>query len=286
MIRATQGDVNDIMSTFIRLACSVPILSEFWSAKPHFRDKLKLFTKIVRNKRKIVSATSYLEQFAMISTLLNSSIPGAVVECGTYQGGSAANLSLACKLSGRRLIVCDSFKGLPEPSHEDSRHRVLAADEMHVYAKGNWRGSLELVKHNIERFGSIDVCTFVEGYFQETLPHFSERVAFVFCDADLTDSVRTCIKYLWPLMSDGATFFTHEAHHMEIAELFFDRVWWNHEMASVPPGLVGAGSGLGLTPQVGGFLGSCIGYTVKNPTFHKESLETGRPEQWSETVSS
>jgi predicted O-methyltransferase YrrM len=269
----------------MRLASCIPILKEYFSGKLPLRDKLRLFAQVVRSKRKIVSATGFLEQLTMISALLKSSVPGVVVECGTYQGGSAASLSLACRLSGRRLFVFDSFEGLPLPSQEDARHNVLIAQEVHVYAKGNWSGSLELVKHNIEHYGAIEVCTFVKGYFQDSLPRFSEPVAFVFCDVDLKDSARTCIGYLWPMMTDGATFFTHEAHHMEIAELFFDRVWWKQEMSCVPPGLVGAGSGLGLTPQPGGFLGSCIGYTVKNPTLRTESLEIGVRERLTRPVS-
>jgi O-methyltransferase len=43
------------------------------------------------------------------------STPGSVVECGCYVGGSTANLSLVCAATGRKLIIFDSFQGLPEP---------------------------------------------------------------------------------------------------------------------------------------------------------------------------
>ena len=38
---------------------------------------------------------------------------GVVVECGCFQGGSATNLSLVCKLADRELVLYDSFEGLP-----------------------------------------------------------------------------------------------------------------------------------------------------------------------------
>jgi hypothetical protein len=56
--------------------------------------------------------------------------------------------------------------------------------------------------------------------------------------------------------------FTDEAHHFEIASLFVDRQWWGSEIGAEPPGLVGAGNGLGLFLQEGGF-SSSLGYTVK-----------------------
>ena len=128
---------------------------------------------------------------------------------------------------------------------------------------------------NIGKFGSLKLCTFNKGYFEDTLPLFHEQVAFVFCDADLKESVRTCLRYLWPLMADGGIFFTHEAHHVEIGQLFYDGEMWGGR----PPGLVGAGSGLGISPQRDGFAGSCIGYTVKNPNITMVSHEIGVPER-------
>ena len=84
---------------------------------------------------------------------------------------------------------------------------------------------------------------------------------FAFIDADLTESVKTCVKRLWPMLRSDCRMYVHEAHHREIAALFYDREFWS-EMGSEPPGLIGGGSGLGLsvhqlTP---------LGYAVKNPT--------------------
>ena len=47
-------------------------------------------------------------------------LKGDVVECGCYLGGSSVNISLVCALTGRRLLIYDSFEGLPEPSGASS----------------------------------------------------------------------------------------------------------------------------------------------------------------------
>ncbi len=38
---------------------------------------------------------------------------GDVVECGCYAGGSTAKLSIVAKALGKRVLVFDSFEGLP-----------------------------------------------------------------------------------------------------------------------------------------------------------------------------
>jgi len=50
---------------------------------------------------------------------------------------------------------------------------------------------------------------------------------------------------------------------MEIASLFFEKEWWHDNLNCDPPGLIGAGSGLGLLPSTGHFK-SALGYTIKN----------------------
>jgi O-methyltransferase len=240
-----------------------------------FLQKLRILHAIFMVRLKVVRATDIGEQFAIVSAVLNLKSPGAVVECGTYQGASAVGLSVACALTGRKLYICDSFKGLPEPAVGDQDHAIMRDSLIATYQKGSWLGSLEVVRDNIQKYGDLSVCSFIEGYFDRTLPNFSEPVALAFCDVDLVESLKTCMQYLWPLMTDGGLFFAHEAHHYEIASLFYDRQWWS-EMGFQAPGLVGAGSGIGLFLQADGTFGSSLGYTIKNPTATEQSFERGK----------
>ncbi len=239
-----------------------------------------MYLRAFANKVFAPAATSYWELLLITSAILRIEVPGVVVECGCFKGGSAATLSLACRRAKRRLHVFDSFSGLPEPSTEDASHRILSDSEIHKYRKGAFAGSLETVKRNISKHGAIECCQFWPGYFEETMPEFKDRVAVAFLDVDLVDSLRTCIKSLWPLMPDGALLFTHEAHHLEVAKLFHHDEWWRQNVGQDAPGLVGAGSGLGLGlwKNRHGYYGSCLGLVRKNPVVTKVCDEGERAE--------
>jgi O-methyltransferase len=242
-----------------------------------FWKKLRIALHMRANGRRVPTASSYIEHLVMATEILKvpKSLVGVVVECGCYKGGSTANLSLICRAAGRRLVVFDSFRGLPEPRPEDTRHTVHGQREIHRYAEGYWSGSLVEVRKNVALCGDLSVCEFRPGFFDETLPTFTVPVIFAFEDADLRDSVKTCIQYLWPLLEDDCRIYTHEAQHQEVVQLFFDPAIWDGQK---PPGLVGTGTGLGLIPYAGCFRSS-IGYAVKNPSLasFKSSVEHGLP---------
>ena len=136
--------------------------------------------------------------------------------------------------------------------------------EVHTYEKGAWIGTIDEVRGNIAKYGNIDVCEFNIGYFEQTLEALKERCVLAFVDVDLRESLATCLANLWPLLQDECYLFTHEAPHIEISSLFFSDQWWNSRMNCAAPGLVGAGSGLGLLPASGGFR-SDLGYAIKQP---------------------
>lgn len=188
--------------------------------------------------------------------------PGCVVECGCFKGGSTANLSLAAALTGRELHVFDSFEGLPAPEGSDSAHRIPRFAEVHTYEGGMYAGTESEVRANVERHGQIGVCHLHKGWFEQTLPDFEAPLVLAFLDVDLRSSLETCVRALWPQLVPGGRIFVHEAPHLEIASLFFEEAWWRDSLDASPPGLIGAGCGLGLTPGSGGWR-SWIGYTVK-----------------------
>lgn len=278
------GIILKLLKKVVALLSIPIILSEYFRPETgkdyhvSFWAKLKLAYRMRRNRNRITTASHFLEHLLMATEILKipPEIEGCVVECGSFKGGSAANLSLICALCGRKLEVFDSFCGLPAPSKTDSVHFLVGTQEVHTYEKGSWSGTLSEVKNNISRYGDISVCNFNVGYFDQTLPAFHQRCIMAFLDVDLVDSLETCLRYLWPLLQNGCYLFTHEAHHPEIAAFFFAEGWWRSNMNCMVPGLVGSGRGIGLQPAAGGF-GSALGYTVKNPktTEFKVKPQTG-----------
>src|SRR5687767_9684571 len=132
-------------------ALSVPIAGYFLfdghtihpSYRMTVRERIKLALRMYRNTKHIPSATSYRAHLAMAVKLLEipPEVEGVVVECGCWQGGSTANLSLVCDIIGRDLIVYDSFEGLPPPTDADKY-----ANER---TEGLFRGELETVQAHV-----------------------------------------------------------------------------------------------------------------------------------------
>lgn len=184
-------------------------------------------------------------QFAIIAEhLLGLDVPGDMVQCGAFKGGSTAKLSVLAKLTGRRLYVCDSFAGLPDSSENTRRYVAMGDQSDYVFGAGEYSGSLEEVRANVERSGEIGPCTFVQGWFSETLPGLVVQPAFVFTDVDYVSSARDCLRWLWPRLAPGGLWFTHEAMFLTYVEGIMDPDWWLEVLHTAPPVLIGGGSGL------------------------------------------
>ena len=192
--------------------------------------KMKLGLRLFVNTILIQSGSSFRGHLAIALKLLETppDVKGVAVECGTWKGASAANLSVICKLVGRRLKVFDSFQGLPPP------------------LQGLFSGSLEEVKENVRRYGAIECCEFIPGWFDDTLPELNEPVLLAWLDVDLQSSLDTCVKYIWPHLVDEGYMFTDECWKMDYVSLFWSEKWWKQHFDRTPPGLIGAGTGVAL----------------------------------------
>lgn len=204
-----------------------------------FFRKQMLGLRMFLNKLRIPTGTSYKAHLAMALKIIETppNVDGCIVECGTWKGGSAANLSLVCKVTGRKLKIFDSFQGLPEGQAEDRQA---------VYNTGDYCGPLDTVKENIRKYGAIDVCEFVEGWFDQTLPELDEPVLLAFLDVDLELSLETCVRYIWPNLTERGYIFIDEYVDLDYCAIFWSEAYWRKYFDRTPPGLIGSGVGLPL----------------------------------------
>lgn len=193
-----------------------------------------------RNTRKVFTGTSYKAHLAMAAKLFEipPDVEGDVVECGCYFGGSTANLSLACAMAGRKLYVYDSFEGLPAAAEGDK----YALEQ----AEGFLAAEYERVRRTVERLGAIEVCEFRKGWFEDTLPRHGAPVVLCFLDVDYQASLRDCVLNLWPLLTERGHMFIDEYTLVDYCALFFSERFWRMHFDRKPPGLIGAGSGVGV----------------------------------------
>jgi O-methyltransferase len=228
-----------------------------------FKEKLALLYRFNRSFRRINTLSDLREHVELAAAILRTpkETPGCVVEAGCFMGGSTANLSLVCALTGRKLIVFDSFQGLPEPKEYDRWRHSVGDGHTDVYYKGRFAAAQKIVEQNVTRFGRIDVCEFRAGLYDETMPGFSEPVVMAYFDGDLVDSLKPCLAGLWPNLAPGGRLYTHEARNLSFIAIYFDQAWWRENLGEDAPGFVG--SGVGLPLGVSTRWGSDIGYAQK-----------------------
>jgi hypothetical protein len=193
-----------------------------------------------RNCRQIETGTALRAHVAMAAKVFEVPVSqeGVLVECGCWRGGTSTNLSLIAAATGRSLIVYDSFEGLPPPAPGDRW--------AHELGTGAFRGDLDVVRANVERGGSIDVCEFRKGWFADTLPSHSEPIVLCYLDVDYQQSLHECVLNLWPHLTDAGYLFVDEYVRLDYCALFFSERWWRESFDRPPPGLMGAGTGVAV----------------------------------------
>jgi hypothetical protein len=164
------------------------------------------------------------EQFTMIPakrlTALHqvarrvAGLSGALVECGVWNGGSAAVLADAARQPGRHVWLFDSWAGLPEPGTRDGeRARTEWARHGGQFNVGDVGKPPEAF-----RVAGLSDCVLHlrRGWFRDTLPAATAEiggVAILHIDADWYDSVKLCLKALYPLVVKGGLVILDDYGH-------------------------------------------------------------------------
>ena len=203
-----------------------------------FKRRLGFVAQIYRISLHVWCVHSEHEILEVATAVLQTpaQVEGVLVEAGCYKGGSTAKFSLLAKLAGRRLVAFDSFEGLPE--NQESNQRSIFGDVPN-FNRGLYRGGLEEVTENIRRFGDLDSCLLVKGWFEKTLPHFRESVVAAFLDVDLASSTKTCLRFLFPRLQPGRCIFSQDGHLPLVIGVLEDDEFWEREVGWPRPPMQG-----------------------------------------------
>jgi O-methyltransferase len=127
------------------------------------------------------------------------SLRGDLVECGVYNGGSAAIMASFCEKSplNRYIWLFDSFEGLPKPTDKDG-------DEAPPY-EGWCHGDLVKVRRILQKLHIPESRVhIVKGWFQETFPTVQiPEIAILHIDADWYESVKLCLEKFYDSVQPG-----------------------------------------------------------------------------------
>lgn len=216
-------------------------LASGWATGLSIGQRMKLVKQLYAISLGVESPHSQFQMLQVIETiLLSANATGCIVEAGCFKGGSTAKFSLAAAMVNKPLLVFDSFEGIP-PNEED-HGKSIKGRHVGLFEPGSYAGSLPEVQRNVSRYGVADVCRFVPGWFEDTMPHLTEDIAVAYVDVDLVSSTKTCLKYLYPRLLPGGVMFSQDGHLPLVVAALDDDRFWEEEVGCQKPPMEGLGT--------------------------------------------
>lgn len=169
----------------------------------------------------LILATRYVVQH---------NIPGDIVECGVWRGGSmqaAARTLLAAGDKDRHLYLFDTFEGMPPPTDKDLRRDgEPAADLLARQGKERPIWAVATLEDVQKGFSQVpypeDRVHYVQGLVEETVPEKApEQIAILRLDTDWYASTRHELEHLYPRLVSGGVL------------LIDDYGWWQGSRQAV-----------------------------------------------------
>ena len=170
--------------------------------------------------------------------VVRARIPGALIECGVWKGGSmmAAALTLV-RLGGddRDLYLFDTFTGMSKPTDVDVE--TAAAGPAPSHASDTWQSINDWaaigqgeVRANLLSTGYPSSRLYlVEGKVEDTLPAAApESIALLRLDTDWYESTAHELRHLYPRLSRGGILLVDDYGHWSGARRAVDE-YFGHD---------------------------------------------------------
>ena len=198
---------------------------------PSTRDMEPEFLRIFESVEKLTmtSVERAYGVFKAVEYLCRYEIPGDIVECGVWKGGSSMVAALALQAFGSRgersLYLYDTYEGMAEPSSHDVDFRGRGAQgewaKLQKDAGNSWcYASLDEVRRNLLSTGfPEDRLRFIKGKVEETIPReIPERIALLRLDTDWYESTRHELLHLFPRVARGGVLILDDYGHWKGAK--------------------------------------------------------------------
>ena len=123
-------------------------------------------------------------------------LKGALIEVGTWRGGSGALIAQKAKLAGIKdaVYLCDTFKGIVKAKANDPSHK-----------NGDLADTSEKIVEEIIHKLKLDNIKILSGIFPDETGKFITENGFRFChiDVDVYQSAKDAVEWLWPKLVVG-----------------------------------------------------------------------------------
>lgn len=159
-----------------------------------------------------------------IRYITSHKIPGSIVECGVWKGGSMMSAAMVLMSQGdqtRDLYLFDTFSGMSEPGHSDfdlAGQPAVALLSGEEPGQGIWcQADLEEVRRNLYSTGYPgERIHFIQGKVEDTLAANSpEKIALLRLDTDWYESTRQEFLHLYPRLSDWGLLIIDDYGHWQ-----------------------------------------------------------------------
>jgi hypothetical protein len=169
-----------------------------------------------------------------VDYIVANRIPGAVVECGVWRGGStmaALHTLLNRKETSREVYLFDTFEGMSEPTDKDvmfdgqKASDLLDSSERKEGVVNYWCvAGIEDVKRNVESTGyPSEKLHLIKGKVEETIPkHAPGQIALLRLDTDWFESTAHELEHLYPRVSPNGVIIIDDYGHWQGARQAVD----------------------------------------------------------------
>lgn len=196
---------------------------------------------------------------AAVRYLIRAGVPGDIVECGVWRGGSMMAAAYTLHDMGnpdRRLVLFDTFEGMSPPDQRDVTYTdESAADRLARSSRSDPRSvwayaPLDDVRANMASTGyPAEQIVYVPGKVEETIPAAAPgQIALLRLDTDWYVSTRHELEHLFPRIAPGGVLIVDDYGHWRGArqaldeylaaqgvQLLLNRIDYTGRIAVIPP---------------------------------------------------